>query len=182
MGKSLECAWNPVFQDGTKTVTVRSQIWESDQHLKNKIKTLWRCATLSVGDTLSNKQFNLFLGPRKVQTLTTYSKLIAHDQLLSTLFYIYYWVVSCFCLFQFSRAALKQKTFFLQSTVSETHQEVRGTEDPKSGATDLHLWSEDTRSQDKSEWCCLAGALTPNATRSPRRRMGFVAKAHKVGE
>lgn len=35
--------------------------------------------------------------------------------------------------------------------VPETHQEVRGTEDPKSGTADLHLRREDTRSQDESE-------------------------------
>lgn len=35
--------------------------------------------------------------------------------------------------------------------VSEAHQKVGGTEDPESGTSDLHLWSEDTRSQDKSE-------------------------------
>lgn len=35
--------------------------------------------------------------------------------------------------------------------VSEAHQKVGGTEDPESGTSDLHLWREDTRSQDKSE-------------------------------
>lgn len=37
-------------------------------------------------------------------------------------------------------------------TVSETHQEVGGTENPQGGAADLHLWCEDPRSKDKSEW------------------------------
>ncbi len=41
--------------------------------------------------------------------------------------------------------------WFPSFTVSETHQEVGGTEDPQSGAADLNLRCEDSRSQDKSE-------------------------------
>lgn len=56
---------------------------------------------------------------------------------------------------------------YLWLSVSETHQEVGGAEDPKSGATDLHLWSEDTGSQDKSEWCRLAGASDAHHSQTP---------------
>ena len=42
-------------------------------------------------------------------------------------------------------------SIFLLLAVSETYQEVRGTEDSQSGITDLHLWRENTRPQDKSE-------------------------------
>lgn len=40
---------------------------------------------------------------------------------------------------------------FLDLSVSEAHQEVRGAEGPEGGAADLHLWCENTRSQVQSE-------------------------------
>lgn len=40
-------------------------------------------------------------------------------------------------------------------TVSEAHQEIGGTESPQSGTADLHLWREDPRSKDKSEYWCF---------------------------
>lgn len=40
---------------------------------------------------------------------------------------------------------------FLLFVVSKAYQEVRGTEDTKSGITNLHLRSKDLRSQDKGK-------------------------------
>ena len=67
-----------------------------------------------------------------------------------------------------SGSETKTFLFGIPLAVPETHQEVRGTEDPQSGTADLHLRREDTRSQDKSEPKKIfeflhrsAGAATP---------------------